>query len=284
MGLGGSITAYTDPSVRYEISAPDSQTFRIRVRESIWELVAVSLRGELHGVFRHWLGRLGPGYKFVSPMEVGQAWGFGAVLDEMERRNGWVEWKCALSSESDGTAKSPFWGGTTDRLRAVVATLNVLFYLLNADRAVKDGSLGSPQLLEVWVSQVSDIMADRYPIQASFTSALVQWLVSRTDEQSARLSDELTKLMRETYRFIQGSPGVSNHFSVEVRPMKYRFSLQVYGDACALIGCSHEAMQGGIHFDRHNCDHVSQQFAILMALARLHDLVRADQAQILPTP
>ncbi len=207
---------------------------------------------------------------FILP--TAERWGFGEVIHRVPDERGWVSYHCTLpvikkfkeEKRSDECAAT-----------AIRATLSILFNLLSLSFE-GDTEYRVPQLIVIDGFLVQDGMHGG-SLSAIVTPAMTSFLSDPSPESlesiqdAMRTADEYMWQEKERKRLLARSFQVHHYES--------RIHLTVPGDACGLDPASghgeYRDSASGYRLTPHNVDGGLQQLALLMGLARLHELGRS---------
>lgn len=277
---------WEDRDALYEISCLDGTTCRVRVRESAWNVLGRLLTDEAPIVLGWrsscpWIPVFQP--PGITLFGKAEAWGFGPLLEPEPVSNGWIGWRFSLP---DG--KISVSVASSERGTALVATLNVLFSLLSLhEQTGSEARSDSFQLFTVDLGRVSYAGGWRvgYPISATLAPVVLKWIAKQPRTRLTEIESALKRVMIKVYFFMMGrtEDPLAHSFVASFQETSVHF--QVPGDACTLAGRRHLGeRKEGLCLEEHNLDGPPQQFAFLMALASLADVIRTDLAGSQPTP
>lgn len=207
--------------------------------------------------------------KFTSPHE--GSWGFQDVLllGESDHPD-WIVWEFNLPKikSTEGLDES-----SPKDIVALRASLYILFSL--GLRFMKnETNWPTSQLIVVGNIELPDIeWRNSGSLGAILTPATISWISKQPHNCHNK---DMVEAMKKAHEFMWTGASRNERFGAMTRG-RYIF-LDVPGDACGLGPDSYgdDTKNDGYNIGPHNVDSSLQQFTLLVGLAKLHDLIRAD--------
>jgi hypothetical protein len=162
------------------------------------------------------------------------------------------------------------------RGNCISATLSLLFSILNMELGEFEYSDWLPQLFEV-DTFLSTPARDGAGIGGVYSRFLIRHF--RKVHESCDFSDIVKKMLSAYTRMWQRNNDSSLKYTFRVEIVDYRGVFQIFvpGNACYIFSSSVSGeIDEGFDFAGHNVDTVDQQLMILIALACMHDRVKAE--------
>lgn len=252
---------YTNVPASYGLTVIDQHHFGILIEPQVWE--------EAKGRLTHVLAeRLRPKHvdkdkkEFIPPGA--PEWGYGPVVTDAVANDGWVQLSCQLPIQSQNHETAWHEG------YAFSATLRMIFRVLSVNEFV-------PQTHRQQLIAIDDLMAESGMHGASMCGFVSPIMTDWTRSNDTRDLAPVRSLMSEVHNAIwSGSAAQIREFNALFN--QGTLVLSVPGDRCDLY-CDgfHLPKEGrGYELESHNVDSPFQQMELLMGLAAIHDLARAD--------
>lgn len=200
--------------------------------------------------------------EFIPPGST--AWGYGPVVTETVGEDGWTWLSCKLPIQSQNNETA--WNDGY----AFSATLRLIFRVLSINEML-------PGTHRQQLIAIDDLMAESGMHGASMSGFVSPIMTDWTRSNDERDVAPVRSLMCEVHNAVwAGSAAQIREFNVLFN--QGTIVLSVPGDRCDLY-CDgfHLPKDGqGYELDCHNVDSPFQQMELLMGLAAIHDLARAD--------
>ncbi len=256
----------------YGLSAPEAQTLEIHLHPQILENPYInnpvaSLRDGSY--FERMLGTT------FTPPTVDQSWGFDNAFTPLVFEEPWFSARCTFPEINSPKQRENLDESPLLALVPIQASLALLFKGLKFVTVTTNSQ--QPQLLVV-ENMLCEAGMDGAAMSVSLTPALADWLSQQPD--FSRL-EAVEATMRGTYEYFMGHASTMSRFAATCRQPN-SIHLQVPGNACGLdpdISLS-RVKNEGYELVSHNTDSAPQQLALLMGLAKLHDLVRQTKTPV----
>ena len=203
---------------------------------------------------------------FIDSTE--QRWGFGPIISVVDSEDDWICWQCTLPQASKPDPDA--WKA----MRALTGSLWTLFLALYGF----DGEIDNDksQLLVIDHMAVYSDEIGAKAISAMVSKQLVAWIAQQEDQSR---TDQITEVIKSSVRHIWTDLGGSSISECRcwTRPPKWIF-LDTIGNSAGIgtKSFSDEDTDEGYHLVPDNTDSSIHLLTLLMGLAKLYELARAD--------
>lgn len=193
----------------------------------------------------------------------------GSVPTTQPSANHWVRISCPLPrSTIEGRSSAPEDAGLT-KLRLILSAVS--------HKSAHDGSIAEQQLLSItYMASGSGPGYHRAGLVCGVSPVMSNW----AQQQSQERFEGVGRIMRSAYNamvFAEAKERSLSCFSIDLLPSGVLF-LNCPGNACGLGRPADGELYPGRGYElrSHNVDFLFQQLTLLMGLAAIHDLARAD--------